>query len=113
MPVGRPFALLILCAFTAASQQYADLFGRVLDITEGGIGQVAVSVVNEESGFRRLTQSDPVGMYRIGSLQPGTYKITVRREGFHTLMRFGVKLLPNAATRADFILPVGSIEETV
>ena len=28
-------------------------------------------------------------------------------------MRFGVRLSPAGATRADFILPVGSIEETI
>ena len=28
-------------------------------------------------------------------------------------MRFGVRLSPSGSTRADFILPVGSIEETI
>src|SRR3954452_11628416 len=112
MPLGRPFALLVLCAFGATAQR-VDLFGRVLDTSEAGIGQAAITVVNEDTGFRRLTQSDPGGMYTVGSLQPGTYKVTVRREGFRTLMRFGVRLSPSGSTRADFILPVGSIEETI
>src|SRR3954466_2736791 len=112
MAIGRPLALLLLFAFAAAAQR-VDLLGRVLDTSEGGIGQADVTVINEDSGFRRTTQSDPGGMYTVGSLQPGTYKITVRREGFRTLMRFGVRLSPSGATRADFILPVGSIEETI
>ncbi len=112
MPHGRPLALLLVCAFAAAAQR-VDLFGRILDTTEGGIGQAAVTVVNEDTGFRRVTQSDPAGQYSIGSLQPGTYKITVRRDGFRTLMRFGVKLSPAGSTRADFVLPVGSVEETI
>jgi hypothetical protein len=112
MPVGRPLALLVLCAFAAAAQR-VDLYGRILDTSEGGIGQADVTVVNEDTGFRRMTQSDPGGMYAVGSLQPGSYKVTVRREGFRTLMRFGVRLSPRGATRADFILPVGSIEETI
>src|SRR5438270_10356780 len=112
MAIGRPLALLLLCAFAAAAQR-VDLYGRVLDTSEGGIGQADVTAVNEDTGFRRMTQSDPGGMYAVGSLQPGTYKVTVRREGFRTLMRFGVRLSPSGATRADFILPVGSIEETI
>src|SRR5207248_10914896 len=111
--IRRPVALLVFCAFTAAAQHYVDLYGRILDTTEGGIGQTAVTVVNEDTGFRRVTESDPGGMYRVGSLQPGTYKVTARKEGFRTLMRFGVKLSPAGSTRADFILPVGSIEETI
>src|SRR5437763_13374337 len=112
MPLGRPLALLLLCASVAQAQR-VDLFGRILDTTEGGIGQAAVTVVNEDTGFRRVTQSDPSGNYTVPSLQPGAYKVTVRREGFRTLMRFGVRLSPAGSTRADFILPVGSIEETI
>src|SRR3982751_4183189 len=112
MAIGRPLALLLLCAFAAAAQR-VDLYGRVLDTSEGGVGQADVTVVNEDTGFRRMTQSDPGGMYAVGSLQPGTYKVTVRREGFRTLMRFGVRLSAASGARADFILPVGSIEETI
>jgi len=112
MPLGPALALFVACAF-AASGQRVDLYGRILDTSEGGIGQAAVTVVNEDTGFRRMTQSDAGGIYAVGSLQPGTYKVTVRREGFRTLMRFGVRLSPSGSTRADFILPVGSIEETI
>jgi hypothetical protein len=112
MPLGRPLALLVVCALAATAQR-VDLFGRILDTTEGGIADAAVTVVNEDTGFRRVTLSEAGGMYSVASLQPGSYKVTVRREGFRTLMRFGVRLSPSGATRADFILPVGSIEETI
>jgi hypothetical protein len=113
MPLGRALALLVVSAIAATAQRYVDLYGRVLDITEGAIAQAAVTVVNEETGFRRLTESDPSGRYIVASLQPGSYKITVRKDGFRTLMRFGVKLAPGTAARADFVLPVGSVEETI
>jgi len=112
MRLGRPLALLVLCALAATAQR-VDLYGRILDTSEGGIGQAAITVVNEDTGFRRVTESDTGGAYAVGSLQPGTYKVTVRREGFRTLMRFGVRLSSSGATRADFVLPVGSIEETI
>jgi hypothetical protein len=113
MPFGRTLALLLLGAFSVAAERYVDVYGRVLDPSEGGIGQASVTVVNEDTGFRRATESDPGGSYSVGSLQPGSYKITVRKEGFRTLMRFGVRLSTAGATRADFVLPVGSIEETI
>ena len=101
---GRALALLAVFAFAAMAQRYAGLSGRIFDITEGGIGQASITVVNEETGFRRVTESDPGGRYLVGALQPGSYKITVRKEGFRTLMRFGVKLTASGGTRADFIL---------
>src|SRR3954453_3238396 len=112
MPLGRALALLVVSACTATAQRYVDLWGRILDATEGGIAQAAVTVVNEESGFRRVTQSDPSGRYTVGSLQAGSYKMTVRKEGFRTLMRFGLRLAASV-TRADFVMPVGSVEETI
>jgi len=113
MPLGRALAMLVLLSCTAAAQRYVDLYGRILDATEGGIGQAAITVVNEETGFRRVTQSDPSGAYVVGSLQPGDYKVTVRKEGFRTVTRFGLKLPASGSTRVDFLLPVGSIEETI
>ncbi len=113
MPRARYFALLLVCPALACAQVYAHLYGRVLDTSEAGIGQAAVTVVNEETGFRRLTQSDPSGGYVVSSLAPGLYKITVRKEGFRTAVRFGLKLAPSHSTRADFMLPVGSIEESI
>ena len=44
---------------------------------------------------------------------PGVYKITVRKDGFRTLIRFGVKLSPSQPARADFKLVVGSVQETI
>jgi len=116
MPRGRAAALTLLfwaSIAPAAAQGRADLYGRVLDITEGGVAQASVTVVNQDTGFRRITESQPDGTYAVASLQPGIYKVTVRKDGFRTVIRFGVRLTAAATTRADFILPVGSVEESI
>ena len=113
MSVSRVLALLALSSATAAAQRYADLYGRVLDTSYGGIADAAVTVTNQDTGFRRITQSEPGGTYTVSSLQPGTYKITVRKEGFVSVARFDVRLADSTPTRADFILSVGSIEESI
>jgi hypothetical protein len=113
---GRSAALLASCWASlalAAGQSDADLYGRVLDPSEAGIGQASILVVNEDTGFRRFTESEFGGTYAVASLQPGIYKVTVRKEGFRTLIRFGVRLMAAAPTRVDFCLPVGSIEESI
>ena len=116
MSPGPPVALLILSFLggaPAAAQPYSDLAGRILDTTEAGIPDASITVVNEDTGFRRGAESEPGGSYAIASLEPGMYKITVRKQGFRTAIRFGVRLAAAAATRADFVLPVGSIEESI
>ena len=116
MSPGPPVALLILSFLVgapAAAQPYSELAGRILDATEAGIPDASIAVVNEDTGFRRGTASEPGGSYAMGSLEPGIYKITVRKQGFRTAIRFGVRLAAAGATRADFVLPVGSIEESI
>src|ERR1039458_5636660 len=76
----------------AAAQPSALLHGTVLDPSHAAVTQAAITVVNEENGFRRLTESGIDGFYAVGSLEPGAYKITVRKEGFRTMIRFNVKV---------------------
>jgi hypothetical protein len=52
-------------------------------------------------------------MYAVGFLAPGSYKITVRKDGFGIVTQFGVKLSAAAATRLDFRLPVGGAEDSI
>ena len=113
---GRVVVLLVFCWLSltpARAQRYAELVGQVLDPTEAGITGAVVTVVDEDTGFRRQVLSDPGGMYAVGSLAPGSYKITVRKEGFGTVVQFGVKLAAAAPARADFKLPVSNFTDSV
>ena len=113
MQSGRLLAVFALLATCAAAQSYANLYGRILDTSEAGIPGAAVTVVSEDTGFRRTTESDSSGIYSIAALWPGTYKITSRRQGFRTVVRFAVNLAPASGTRVDFILPLGPVEDTI
>jgi hypothetical protein len=70
-------------------------------------------VTDQENGFRRVTQSEIDGGYAVYSLQPGLYKVTVRKEGFVGMMRFDVKVGLLAPAQADFTLQVGAVQETI
>src|SRR5579864_8233600 len=72
-----------------------------------------VSVVNEDTGFHHTTLSQSDGGYVVSSLLPGVYKITVRKMGFRTMIRFGIRVDETRAARADFKLVVGSLQEAI
>ena len=112
----RLAAILVVslaCVPAVAAQRYATLHGRVLDTSEGGIGDAEVAVVSQQTGFRRTAWSEVGGAYAVGSLDPGLYKLTVRKDGFRTLVQFNVALNAGGATALDFVLPVGSTQETI
>jgi hypothetical protein len=111
-----PFRVLLFCLTSLAplyAQNYTLVTGIIQDASGASAPGALISVVNEDTGFRRVTQSRSDGGYVVSSLQPGSYKITVRKEGFRTAIRFGVKLNPSQPSRADFKLIVGSVQETV
>ena len=115
MSPGRVVALLLVCWFLtpARAQRYAELVGQVVDPTAAGVSDAVVTVVDEDTGFRRQVLTETDGMYAVGSLAPGSYKITVRKEGFGTVVQFGVKLAAAAPARLDFKLPVSNFTDSV
>ena len=105
--------LICLAVAPLRAQNYTLIAGIIQDSSGASTPDAMVSVVNEDTGFRRVTQSRSDGGYVVSSLQPGAYKVTVRKEGFRTAIRFGVKLNPAQPSRVDFRLVVGSVQETV
>jgi len=112
------FAFGLLCVVGGHAQSSATgsssyIFGRVVDPSDTGATSVSVSVVNEDNGFRHATMSDDSGAYAVGPLTRGSYKVTVRKEGFRTMIRFHVRLDGTTPARADFALSLGSVQETI
>src|SRR5262249_27972144 len=112
MSTGPLLALFAVCTAPAAAQRYTSVYGRILDTSHGGIAGAAITVTNQDTGFRRVTQSETGGGYAVEALQPGIYKITVRKEYFVSVANFDVHI-GDTPTRADFILTVGSTEQTI
>src|SRR5262249_60580057 len=113
---GRARTLVIACLAGLASlraQTYTHVSGLVLDASASSVPGATVTVVNEDTGFRRVCLSQPDGSYVVSSLQPGVYKITVRKVGFRTLIRFGIKLSQSQPAQVDWNLLGGSVQDTI
>jgi len=113
---GRLLALILFSLVVLArleAEPDSRLSGVILDASLASVPDALVTVVNEDSGLRRVTTSQPDGAYVVSSLQPGTYKITIRKPGFRTMIRFGVKLAESQPARVDFKLVIGSVQETI
>ena len=116
MVPGRVRIFLTVAAFCAAplpAQRSASVAGRILDVTGAAIPAATITVVNQETGFRRSTESSPGGAYAVTSLEPGEYTIKVAKDQFRPINNFDVPLAPQAATTIDFVLQVGSVFEEI
>ena len=112
-PLVAVFLTASLCSSQAWAQRSAYIHGRVIDPSQAAVPEAAITIVNQESGFRHITQTATSGDYAVGSLESGTYKVTVRKDGFRTMIRFNVKIANLEAAQLDFALSVGAVQETI
>src|SRR5579872_2439325 len=113
MFAARVAGLCLCLSGSLLAQETAQLSGFIWDSSDALVPAAGVSVVNEETGFRRDTRSGDGGSYQVAYLNPGHYKITVRRDGFRTLVQFGIKLDAAQSARLDFHLQLGDVQEVV
>ena len=114
MPRTRCLLLVALSfAGLLSGQETGQLTGFIWDSSDAIVPGANITAVNEETGFRRMAQSSANGVYQLAYLRPGTYKITVRNQGFRTLVQFGLKLDAAQSARVDFHLQLGSVEEVI
>lgn len=83
---------LLLCALPAFSQiGVANITGRVTAPTGAVAPSVRVTVVNTATNFTINAETNEQGIFRVQSLQPGTYRVTLQASGFKTVVRDNIE----------------------
>ena len=81
--------VLVVCVGAlAVGGQRAELAGLIQDTTGAVLAGADITAMNEETGIRRAARTDGTGFYDIGALDQGPYKVTVRKHGFQTVVRW-------------------------
>ena len=86
--------------------------GLVNDPTGAVVVGAEVTARNQNTGLTQTSKTDS-DSYVLRNLPPGTYAITVVKDGFKTVTQSGILLLIDQKLRLDFVLAPGSVSETV
>jgi hypothetical protein len=112
--------LLAVCLFLNCQEakaqgvgSSADLTGTVTDPAGASVPNAKVTAVDEARGVQRSSVTDEQGTYRLSSLAPASYKITVEHAGFQTEIMAGVALTVGQTLVLDFHLKVAATSSTV
>jgi len=105
-------ALLFICAPVALSQT-AQVTGRVNDPNDAAVPGTKVIATNQGTGLKRETVTNDGGYYTIPLLPPGSYELTVQKDGFKPISQSGITLQVEQVARLDFKLEVGATTEIV
>lgn len=113
---SRRFAALAAVALWPAVSAMGQIgtstiSGRVTDPTGAVVPQVQVTAVNTATNFTYNGLTNDQGLFRIQSLQPGPYRVTVKASGFKTVIRESIDLRTGDVMALDTTLEVGAVTE--
>lgn len=91
----------------------ATLVGEVSDASGAAIGAAEVSIMEQGAGTTTVHTTNESGNYEFTFLPPGTYTVSVKREGFDVSVTKGVHVAVNTTVRLDAKLTIGSVSQMV
>jgi hypothetical protein len=96
-----------------AQSFYGTIVGAVTDATGASVPEAKVTLVNTGTNDERTTTTTGAGDYRFPNLVPGTYRVTMEKDGFSRLTRDGIEVTVQSEVRIDGALKVGENTQTV
>jgi len=110
--------LIALCVGLVGSAARAQIGGGqisgvVSDGNGGVLPGVTVTATPTGTGVARSTVTSSAGLYALGGLRPGEYRVDVVLSGFRSARREGVRVDTGLTRQLDFELTVGGVSETV
>lgn len=114
----KRFILLFLSVAFLSVQVLAQtttglITGTVTDTSDAVVPGATVTAVNTGTGLSRATESRSDGVYLFPQLLPGTYTVSVTKQGFATKENSNVLLQVNGSVTLNFQLKVGAASQTI
>src|SRR5215468_2365941 len=105
-----------LCALTVSSDAQignASLGGTVTDQSGSAVAGADLTLTSQATKQQAKATSNERGEYTFRNLTPGTYDLAASKAGFQSYVQTGIIITINASARADAIMKVGTINETI
>ena len=90
-----------------------SIVGTITDASGASVPAAKVTLTNAGTNDERTALTSTSGDYQFLNLVPGTYRMSVVREGFSRLVRPGIEVPVQAEVRIDGTLAVGVSTQTI
>ena len=115
--VGRGALVTLVClgmSMPALAQGVGAIGGTVTDDSGGVLPGATVTLSSEGViGGSQVVVAGARGDYQFPRLVPGEYTVQAELQGFRTIIQEGVLVNADRTSRADLILAVGALEESL
>ena len=106
-------ALALSTSSSFAQQTAGSIRGTALDATGAVVAGVTVQATNLDTGLTFETVTTLSGIYLLGNVQVGNYRLEATIEGFKRFVREPVTVNVATATDVSLILEIGEVTESV
>lgn len=106
-------AIAVFTPLLQAQSASGTFLGLVTDSSGSGVPNAAITIVNQDTGFRRELSSNTNGEYEAPYVPLGRYTVSAKAPGFKAVDRSEITLQVDQKVRVDFSLQVGDVTETV
>ncbi len=96
-----------------AQTSYGSIVGAVTDTTGSIVPGSKVVLKNAGTNVTQTTATGSAGGYSFVNLLPGTYDVTVSKQGFQSVEQSAINVQVGGATQVNVTLKVGSVSQTV
>jgi hypothetical protein len=101
------------CPALLAQSDAATLSGRIADESGAAIPGVKVTATNIGEGIQTVTATNEEGIYAVQDMRPGSYEVTVEKDGFRKIVLTDLTLMVQDALSRNFTMQVGPITESM
>jgi hypothetical protein len=105
--------LMFLSTLTLAQGTTSRVTGLVTDNTGATVAGATVTLTNEGTNTSVTTQTGDNGVYVFDLIQPGTYTVTVEKQGFKKFISNKNAALINQPTTVNAALQIGDVSAAV
>jgi Carboxypeptidase regulatory-like domain/TonB-dependent Receptor Plug Domain len=107
--------LLLIAGLAVGSAQTSNgtVIGVVSDPAGNAVIGASVNVVSKDTNAVHVIKTNSEGAYRVESLQPGVYDISVSATGFETTVNKGLQVPGSMIVTANVTLKIGQVLDKV
>ena len=105
--------LFLVLAANASGQITGSVVGSVRDSTRAELPGATVTLTNVDTGITQSTVTSDTGDFRFPLVPVGRYSVSAELAGFKRAALAGVPVELGQATRADLVLQVQGVAETI
>ena len=87
--------------------------GRVTDASGSVVPGAQIRVTNIDTNVTQESETNAEGLFRVPSLNPGTYRVEIETEGFKTFVRQDLQVRTGTTAAVNATLEVGAVTEQI